>query len=1186
MSLIGTAAAVVTGFFTAWNPQAMMAAYSIGAGVEAYVNAPDQIGPRLEDLKVQLSSYGAAIPFEWGTNRHTGTIMWPRELNAVEHEHEESAKGGPEVVTFTYTLSCAVLICEGPIEGIRRIWANKKLVYDASVENTGPTQDPVIGSLRIHLGTETQEVDPLIEATDGPSPAYLGFAYVVFEDYDVTDLGGRPPQWEFEVITAGVTDLPDSSTWGEAYGLGGTSQTFQADLDPDTGHLLLSTMAGHAVFDAGTGAYIIDPTATAVPQIQEYDGTTGTLLWATDIVPNIEAGGSSVYPIAGSSIVSDGWYFVGRGSPGWPSGGGAYAHGIAVNMATREVFELVDACSHGQFQNAFYWSGTPVPVLDNNKVFMAGSNGLSGGAAVGFMPARVYALGGLSSYDPVPDRTGAEPLWSAPQGWMQARLPGTSCAPGFDGVAVTFPDWAFRSTRISTGAVIVQGWGPYLTWVSHAPAVSAFDLTPPNYFESVTLPGGTGMVSPIAYDPDNEVLWLFAGDNVDTLYSVRALPGGLELEEADYVAPATVRGVALDEQSGQLRVLYGGGFGALSTLVLVNPLTGTESEELTVSTPLANASGRMWDMPNQKKVVFASGFVLLDIPYGVTLAPQQVQLSTIVSAICVRAGLTTSDIDVSQLTDMVDGYIVPRQMTARAAIETLQQAFPFDVVESGDLLKFVMRGGSIAATIPESDRAARENGQDAPDALTIVRAFEFELPVECDVEYPDIDADHLTGNQYDRRITKDTKQKINIQTAVVMTAAKAKQVARMALYQAWLNHTYRWTTTRKYAHLEPTDVVLLPTQSAQYVARITAKREQPNGVIEWEAKLEDAAIYSQPGTGAAAVSYSPQTIFSPADTVLEMLDIPILRDQDASHGFYVAMAGTTASWRGAQLFRSADGGTSYAAVFAQTNAATIGTALSVLGDFDGGNIFDDGNSVIVRLYGGATLTSNTQAQVLNGAGVFALGAAGRWEIVQYTTATLVDSNTYLLTGLLRGRRGTEWAISTHAAADHFVFANTANWRLFNPGSEDIGVERHYKAPTFGQRITAVDAQEFTDALARLRPYAPAQLQASADGSGGYDITWTHRSILDGGWRDNVDVALDAAFEKYIVTIRTEDGDTVVSYDATSESMAYSAAQIAIDFGTPPARFGIHVAQRNTNYGTGVGVAILTDDFTPVYDAPL
>lgn len=904
MSVLGTVAAGVTGFFTGWNPQAMALAYSVGSGVDGMINAPDRIGPRLEDLKIQMSQYGAMVPFEWGCNRHAGTIIWPRMLEAVENRTEESAKGGPENVTFTYTLSCAVLICEGPIAGVRRIWANKKIVYDVSADNTGETRDPAIGSIRFHLGTEDQVQDPLIEATDGDGPAYRGYAYVVFENYDVTDMNGRPPQWEFEVITSGAANVEPSSTFGESYMTSSGMETFDADMDSN-GHIWLHTMAGHGVIDPDTGMPVIDPASAYVPQIQEYDAITGELLWFYN-VPEIVEGGSpprTLYPIHGTGLCSGGYYFIGRGSPGWPSGNvsaSPYTHGLAVNTQTHAVTNFIDQCSSTQFQNAGYWPSVPIPVMDNNKVYFGSSNGFSG-TAVGFMPASYFTDPpyNLVEADPIPDRSGIEPLWNFPAGLMQARTKSVCPSPpndDFDGVAIGLHDWAYKSTLLTNGAVIVQGYGSfgsYLTWVSHAPIVDGFDLSPPSTVGTVMLPGSQVIMPPIAWDPANEVLWAFAGpEKNNTLYAIPA--GGGSSTATGYVIPevennslaSEVNGMCFDDATGLLRIIRGSAGNTF--MCLFDPMAGVILDEVEIIN-IAPIPGKMWNLREKNKVIFSNGFQLYDLPYAPTLDANVIPLSTIVADICARAGLAADDIDVTDLTDPVTGYIVPRQMTARAAIEPLQHAFFFDAVESDDKIKFVKRGGATVTVIPEEDRAAHENGQSIPDALTITRAFELELPVQCDIEYPDIEADHLIGNQSDRRITKDTKHNLNMQVPVVMTAEKAKQVARTLLYEAWQNQTFRFTTSRKYAYLEPTSIVELSTAAASYRGRIVSKREQPNGVIEWEARVESVHVYTQTGEGATPTGHVPQEIFIPGVTQLELLDIPLLRDEDDNAGFYVAM---------------------------------------------------------------------------------------------------------------------------------------------------------------------------------------------------------------------------------------------------------------------------------------------------------
>lgn len=903
MSVLGTVAAGVTGFFTGWNPQAMMMAYSVGSGVDGMINAPDRVGPRLDDLRVQLSQYGATIPFEWGCNRHAGTIIWPRILEAVEHRTEESAKGGPDNVTFTYTLSCAVLICEGPIAGVRRIWANKKLVYDVSSGNSGETRDPAIGQIRFHLGTEDQALDALIEATDGAGPAYRGYAYVVFEDYDVTELNGRPPQWEFEVITDGISEPAVTTTFGEAYALdGGTGTTFEADMDSN-GHLWLHTLEGHAWVNPVTGKLEVSAGAPRQPQIHEYDAATGELLWFYNVPPVIEdinppAAPEIVYPIWGKGLCSGGYYFIGRGQPGWPTTNreaSPYVHGLAVNMQTHAVTELTDQCSSSQFQNGGYWPSVPVPIIDNNKVYMASGNGAFGSLGVGFMPASYGS--GANEVAPTPDRSGVEPLWNIPAGWHQARPKGACPVPPnnyFDGVSIVMPGWAYKSTVLSNGAVIVQGErasGTYLMWVSHSPIVVDFDLSAPSHTFTVNLPGSPSQMPPLAWDPMNETLWVFAGAELNILYAIS--PSGT-MAATGFVMPVVpgefdgdhVQAMTFDERTGLIRLVRGSSSNTYTALL--DPISGTISDEILMAN-IAPRTGKMWNVPNSNKTVFTNGFKIFSIPTGPTLDPNAVQLGRIVADICRRAGLEDSDIDVSDLTDPVNGYIVPRQMTARAAIEPLQQTFFFDAVESDDKIKFVKRGKSTATLIPIEDRAAHENGQSIPDALTITRAFELELPVQCDIEYPDIEADHLIGNQSDRRITKDTRHNLNLQIPVVMTAAKAKAVARTLLYEAWQNQSFRFTTTRKYSRLEPTDIVELPTAAAMYRGRITSRRDLPSGIIEWEARVESVSVYAQTGDGAVPITYPVQQIYVPGITQLELLDIPLLRDEDDNAGYYVAM---------------------------------------------------------------------------------------------------------------------------------------------------------------------------------------------------------------------------------------------------------------------------------------------------------
>ena len=160
---------------------------AIDRGLIASLEPARQRGPRLETLKVQSSADGAPMACVFGRARVTGQVIWAaRFLERLSKSR--GGKGGPRTVEYNYSLSFAVAICEGPIDGVGRVWADGQ-----PLDLSGVT-------MRVHLGTANQTPDPLIEAVEGTAPAYRGTAYAVFEDLPLGEFGNRPPQLSFEVF--------------------------------------------------------------------------------------------------------------------------------------------------------------------------------------------------------------------------------------------------------------------------------------------------------------------------------------------------------------------------------------------------------------------------------------------------------------------------------------------------------------------------------------------------------------------------------------------------------------------------------------------------------------------------------------------------------------------------------------------------------------------------------------------------------------------------------------------------------------------------------------------------------------------------------------------------------------------------------------------------------------------------
>ena len=151
---------------------------------------PTQVGQRLSGLELHSTSVGAPMAAVFGRARVAAQTLWAARFK--EHRVEQSTGGGKgggqTTVSYTYSLSFAVGLCEGPITGIGRVWAD------------GTVMDMSTVAYRLHLGDADQAPDSLIEAVEGDAPAYRGTAYLVFEDLPLATWGDRPPQLNVEIF--------------------------------------------------------------------------------------------------------------------------------------------------------------------------------------------------------------------------------------------------------------------------------------------------------------------------------------------------------------------------------------------------------------------------------------------------------------------------------------------------------------------------------------------------------------------------------------------------------------------------------------------------------------------------------------------------------------------------------------------------------------------------------------------------------------------------------------------------------------------------------------------------------------------------------------------------------------------------------------------------------------------------
>ena len=246
---------------------------------------------------------------------------------------------------------------------------------------------------------------------------------------------------------------------------------------------------------------------------------------------------------------------------------------------------------------------------------------------------------------------------------------------------------------------------------------------------------------------------------------------------------------------------------------------------------------------------------------------------------------------------------------------------------------------------------------------------------------------------------------------------------RKTLYAAWIERSgYEGRLPWTWLTLEPTDVIDVVLESgAVFRSRLARTDIGADFAIALKAVSEDAAAYSSavqadPGAGVPA-----QVIAAVAATRLFLLDLPLLRDVDDLGGtgsrVYTLMGGYgPPGWPGASLYKSADG-SSWSRIATALNEAAWGATANALGEPSSPFSTDEANTLTVFMTTGAEkLESVSQLEMVNGAnGAVVLKANGEPEIIQYRDVTENPDGSFTLSGLLRGRRGTDVFVSGHQA---------------------------------------------------------------------------------------------------------------------------------------------------------------------------
>lgn len=1108
--------------------------FAIGSLIGQFL-FPEQLeGPRLDDLTVQTSAFGEVIPLIAGTIEITGNMTWLKGNKITEKSKTERAGFlGPKLTTYSYYLTGAFSLCEGPIGGVMRISANDKIIINsdyaallaAKTAGLGLTADTVLKikglKFTVYDGDTGQMPSPLMIAEHGAAnvSADLGLAKVEFEDFPLEEFGNHIPTFKFVPYMDGTEQslfVEFDTTTGRAKGI------------MDVKRKQLFSTSGDFVYrkdyQTTKDVWIVDlgalrPTTDATSSVLAVD-KRGDVYVELSLDPSSGIYTSAIVKLSGAT-----------GAVLWNSG-----LDFVVGLSTYQFYYPEAVIAKSGLREYLYFNGV--------SIYGVGVYDISGGMDP--VPVAVLPSSGGDVHGMTTDKYGrCYILTHNPTGHWDIKFS-------------VLDAFVATSSGVTLGSELLVDID------------ALYPATVPTRPQSARL---------LVYDPETHRILISVSDYT-WIYDITS--GSL----TEILDGATSFGSNGEDE----------GFQEIENSVFwLNKSSFWTYEIDFVSQTLLrklNWSDEWGDTTLRATALFdyaENAFLMQSISYGWRKyflgrpehAPEL--LSTVIKRWAgVKIGLVDGDHDVSLLGagHIIRGAKIGKQMSARNALQPLFARHYVDPVQVDGQIRYVPRGSQTPRVIDEADMNVRAGGADAfPGWLDEVVGQEVELPHVLHVRYINAELNYEIDSAEAKRSKEavTTDEIITIDVPLVLTVDEAAQLAEIALYSLWIERVVGSSTLLpKHRDLIPTDAVTLTRQGISYTLRLTQVDMGEAGVVSVEGVPIEAAAYVSTATGDLPDrDLIAVEVLAWSDLLL--FDTPALTDEDAyDAGFYLAAFAndTSKSWPGAMVERSLD-----SVLYEDWQAAELQPTHGYLtADFLSPRScwsWDHVNSLTYKAVNGAPETK-TRLEVLNGANACFIGSnVAGWEIARFMTALDNGDGTWALSGWLRGKRGTEaLAASTWAAGTRIVIL-TDSALLW--GTQALDTTAWYFAETIGGEDNEDAVQAFTFAGNTLKPHAPCHLAASRDGSNNLTGTWVRRTRQGGQWLNLTEtVALAEDTEEYEVDF--VDGSEAVIRAVTgltSETVSYTAAEQTADGLTPGDPVNMRVYQRSALVGRGyAGAATL------------
>lgn len=497
---------------------------------------------------------------------------------------------------------------------------------------------------------------------------------------------------------------------------------------------------------------------------------------------------------------------------------------------------------------------------------------------------------------------------------------------------------------------------------------------------------------------------------------------------------------------------------------------------------------------------------------------------------------------------MVTGLMLAAPGTARDALEPLLEITGQRLLARQGVLTTVSGRGSAAVALDHKALAESEG-----PVLARRRAAAEERPARLALSHVDRDRDYLVATA--TAIRPGAGPLVSESLSIVLDGAGARLAAERLLDdRAASLDTVELALPPSFLSVEPGDRVAIdglaegPFEITEIrdglVRRVTARAVAAGGAT--------AAELTRPPETAPVVGLAATPVISLAHLPPEAGDPTRSR---------LVVGAFARPWPG--TLRLVDALTG-AALTQVERPATLGEVVEPFGAGPRA-VWDRGNVLTVRLYGGH-LADGAETAVLAGGNRIAVETdAGAWEVIGFAEAELVEPGIYRLSRLLRGLSGTDAVIGAVSAGCRVTgVGGRVSAVPVEPGwlGEARGIRVYAgSADLVGQMVSAVTS------VAAALPLAPVHLRAARQADGSIGFSWIRRSRADDDAWGIAEPGLDAVPERYRLSV-FDGGTTKRVIDTGMAQASYSLAEQVADFGGAATNFSYSVAQVSPVLGAG------------------